>query len=47
MYLNDSGPILFKHIGLSYGVIGRPATVAGAIRLGRAVQEVHEVGESR
>ena len=43
VYLNDSGPILFKHIGLTYGVIGRPATVAGAIRLGRAVQEVHEV----
>jgi hypothetical protein len=43
VYLNDAGPVLFKHIGLSYGVIGRPATVAGAIRLGRAVQEVHEV----
>jgi hypothetical protein len=43
VYLNDSGPILFKHIGLSYGVIGRPATVAGAIRLARAVQEIHEV----
>jgi len=43
VYLSDSGPILFKHVGLSYGVIGRPATVAGAIRLGRAVQEVHEV----
>jgi hypothetical protein len=43
VYLNDSGPVLFKHIGLSYGVIGRPATVAGAVRLARAVQEVHEV----
>jgi hypothetical protein len=43
VYLNDAGPVLFKHIGLSYGVIGRPATVAGAIRLARAVQEVHEV----
>jgi quercetin dioxygenase-like cupin family protein len=43
VYLSDSGPILFKHVGLSYGVIGRPATVAGAIRLARAVQEVHEV----
>jgi hypothetical protein len=43
VYLNDSGPVLFKHIGLSYGVIGRPATVAGAVRLARAVQEIHEV----
>jgi hypothetical protein len=43
VYLSDSGPVLFKHIGLSYGVIGRPATVAGAVRLARAVQEVHEV----
>jgi hypothetical protein len=43
VYLNDAGPVLFKHIGLSYGVIGRPATVAGAVRLARAVQEVHEV----
>ena len=43
VYLSDGGPVLFKHIGLSYGVIGRPATVAGAVRLARAVQEVHEV----
>jgi hypothetical protein len=43
VYLNDAGPVLFKHIGLTYGVIGRPATVAGAVRLARAVQEVHEV----
>ena len=43
VYLSDSGPVLFKHIGLSYGVIGRPATVTGAVRLARAVQEVHEV----
>jgi hypothetical protein len=43
VYLSDSGPVLFKHIGLSYGVIGRPATVMGAVRLARAVQEVHEV----
>ena len=43
VYLNDAGPVLFKHIGLSYGVIGRPATVAGAVRLARAVKEVHEV----
>ena len=43
VYLNDAGPVLFKHIGLSYGTVGRPATVARAFRLYRAVQEVHEV----
>ena len=43
VYLNDAGPVLFKHVGLTYSVIGRPATVAGAVRLARAVQEVHEV----
>jgi hypothetical protein len=43
VYLTDSGPILFGHVGLSYGAITRPPTVAGAVRLGRAVEEVHEV----
>lgn len=43
VYLNDAGPVIFKHIGLSYGAVGRPATVARAFRLYRAVQEVHEV----
>jgi hypothetical protein len=43
VYLNDCGPVLFKHVGASYGVVGRPATVAGAFRLFKAVKEVHEV----
>jgi hypothetical protein len=43
VYLNDSGPVVFKHIGLDYGAITRPATKAGSFRLYRAVKEVHEV----
>jgi hypothetical protein len=43
VYLNDAGPVIFKHIGLGYGAIGRPATVARAFRLYKNVQEVHEV----
>jgi hypothetical protein len=43
VYLNDSGPVIFKHINLSYGAITRPETKAGAFRLYKAVKEVHEV----
>lgn len=43
VYLNDAGPVIFKHIGLSYGAIGRPATVARAFRLYQNVKEIHEV----
>ena len=43
VYLNDGGPVVFKHIGLDYGEITRPATVTGGVRLARAVEEVHEV----
>lgn len=43
IYLNDSGKIIFKHIGLSYGAITRPETKAGSFRLYKAVKEVHEV----
>jgi hypothetical protein len=43
VYLNDSGPVIFRHIGLSYGAITRPATKAGSFRLYKAVKEVHEV----
>lgn len=43
VYLSDSGPILFGHYNLSYGAITRPAVLAGAVRLGRAVDEVHDV----
>jgi hypothetical protein len=37
VYLNDSGPVIFKHIGLSYGAITRPETKAGSFRLYKAV----------
>lgn len=43
VYLNDSGPILFKHVGLSYGPITRPATKEGSYRLYKSVKETHEV----
>lgn len=43
VYLNDSGPVIFRHIDLSYGAITRPATKAGSFRLYKAVKEVHGV----
>src|SRR5215468_9749031 len=43
VYLNDSGPVIFKHIGLSYGPITRPAVKARGFRLWYAVKETHEV----
>jgi len=43
VYLNDAGPIIFKHVGLPYGDITRPATKAGSFRLYQAVKEVHAV----
>ena len=43
MYLSDSGPVVFKHINLSYGAITRAAVKAGSFRVYKAVKEVHEV----
>jgi hypothetical protein len=43
VYLNDAGPVIFKHIGLDYGAITRPETKAGSFRLYKAIKEVHEV----
>src|SRR5437763_4293636 len=43
VYLSEGGPVIFKHIGLAYGAVTRPATVARAFRLFRAVPEIHEV----
>ena len=43
VYLNDSGPVIFKHINLSYGAITRPATKTGSFRVYKAVKESHEV----
>lgn len=43
VYLNDSGPVLFKHAGDDARVVTRPPTKAGAFRLFRGVEEIHEV----
>lgn len=43
VYLNDSGPVVFKHIGLAYGAVTRPATKAGSFRLYSGLTEMHEV----
>lgn len=43
VYLNDAGPVIFKHIGLDYGAVTRPATKAGGFRLYRGLEELHEV----
>jgi hypothetical protein len=43
IYLNDGGPVVFKHIGLAYGAVTRPATKARSFRLYKAIKEVHEV----
>jgi hypothetical protein len=43
VYLNESGPVVFKHIGLAYGAVTRPATKAGSFRLFPGLQEIHEV----
>lgn len=43
VYLNDSGPVLFKHAGDDARVVTRPPTKAGAFRLFRGVEESHAV----
>jgi tetratricopeptide (TPR) repeat protein len=43
VYLNDAGPVAFKHIGLSYGTVTRPAVKAGSFRLYKGVKETHAV----
>lgn len=43
VYLNDGGPILFKHVDLPYGSVARPATRAGSFRVYRGLKEVHTV----
>jgi hypothetical protein len=43
VYLNDGGPVIFKHIGLDYGAVTRSATKVGSFRLYKALKEVHEV----
>lgn len=43
VYLNDSGPVVFKHIGLAYGAVTRQPTKEGTFRLYEGLQEIHEV----
>jgi len=43
VYLNDSGPVVFKHKDLPYGAVTRPPTKARSFRLYQAVKEMHEV----
>jgi hypothetical protein len=43
VYLNDSGPVAFKHIGAEYGAVTRQPTAARAFRVYRGLEEIHEV----
>lgn len=43
VYLNDGGPVRFTHIGGHGTVATRPATKAGAFRVCRGLEEIHEV----
>jgi hypothetical protein len=43
VYLNDSGPVAFKHVGHKAFSATRPPTVARSYRLFRGLEEVHEV----
>jgi hypothetical protein len=43
LYLNDSGPVVFRHVGADYGAVTRKPTIARSIRLFRGIKETHEV----
>jgi hypothetical protein len=43
VYLNDGPPVLFKHEGLPYAGVTRPATIAGSFRVYKGLKEVHSV----
>jgi len=43
VYLSDSGPVAFKHVGADYGVATRQPVLARSFRLYRGVEEIHEV----
>lgn len=43
VYLNDGAPIVFKHEGLPYAAVTRPATKAGSFRVYKGLKEVHSV----
>lgn len=43
VYLNDGPPVLFKHEGLPYAGVTRPATAGGSFRVYKGLKEVHSV----
>jgi len=43
VYLNDGGPVIFKHINLPYGDITRKETKAGSFRVYKGLKEIHAV----
>jgi len=43
VYLSDSGPVAFKHVGADYGVVTRQPVMARSFRVYRGVDEIHEV----
>ena len=43
VYLNDAGPVVFRHTDQEYHDMTRPATKAKSFRVNRAMQEQHEV----
>jgi hypothetical protein len=45
VYLNESGPIIFRHVGWDHPILTRPPTKGGSFRLSptSAVDEIHEV----
>ncbi len=43
VYLNDSGPIIFKHVNLPYGNVTRKETKTGSFRLYKGLKELHAV----
>lgn len=43
VYLNDAGPVIFKHRDLPYGDVTRAAVKEGTFRVYRGVKEVHAV----
>ena len=43
VYLNDAGPVIFRHVGEKTYAATRPATRAGSFRVFRGLEEIHEV----
>ena len=43
VYLNDAGPVIFRHVGEKKFAATRPATKAGSFRVFRGLEEIHEV----